>query len=190
MLSVTGRKFLRGPRGTGFLYVRKEVQDRLKPIFMDGYTAELVSMDTFKIRNDGRRFELYEKNRALMLGLGKAIEYALEIGVDRIWQRIQFLASTLRQQLAGIDGVTIHDIGDQQCGIVTFSVKGMDSLLVKNRLLEKQINVSVGKASSTLIYMNKNHLSSIVRASIHYYNTEEEIGVFCAMLASIITGKD
>ncbi|HWK07864.1 MAG TPA: aminotransferase class V-fold PLP-dependent enzyme [Puia sp.] len=190
MLSVTGRKFLRGPRGTGFLYVRKEVQDRLKPIFMDGYTAELVSMDTFKIRNDGRRFELYEKNRALMLGLGKAIEYALEIGVDRIWQRIQFLASRLRQQLAGIDGVTIHDIGDQQCGIVTFSVKGMDSLLVKNRLLEKEINVSVGQASSTLIYMNKNHLSSIVRASIHYYNTEEEIGVFCAMLASIITGKD
>lgn len=189
MLSVTGRKFLRAPRGTGFLYVRKEVQDRIKPIFMDGHTAELVSMDTFKIRNDGRRFELYEKNRALALGLGKAVEYALQIGVDRIWQRVQLLASRLRQELGRIEGVTIHDSGDQQCGIVTFSVKGMDSPLVKNKLAEKGINVSVGKASSTLIYMNKNHLSSIVRASIHYYNTEEEIGVFCAVLASICSSS-
>src|SRR5258708_7672118 len=190
MLSVTGRKFLRGPRGTGFLYVRKEVQDRLKPIFMDGFTAELISMDTFKIRNDGRRFELYEKNRALTLGLGKAVDYALQIGVDRIWQRVQLLASSLRQQLEGIDGITVHDFGDQKCGIVTFSVKDMDSLLVKNKLAEKRINVSVGKAISTLIYMNKNHLSSIVRASIHYYNTEEEIKIFCAALVSVIAGKN
>jgi cysteine desulfurase/selenocysteine lyase len=185
MLSVNGRKFLRAPRGTGFLYVRKEVQDMLKILFMDGYTAELISEGTYKIRDDARRFELYEKNRALTLGLGKAIEYALHVGVDRIWQRVQQLAGLLRRQLENIDGITVHDMGDHKCGIVTFSMRGVDSPTVKARLAEKQINVSVGNASATLIYMNKNHLTSIVRASVHYYNTEEEIKTLGEVLASI-----
>jgi cysteine desulfurase/selenocysteine lyase len=182
MLSVTGRKYLRAPRGTGFLYVRKEVQNQLNPIFMDGYTADLVSQHEFKIRNDARRFELYENNRALVLGLGKAVEYALNIGIDKIWQRIQFLANLLRLQLKGIDGITVHDFGAEQCGIVTFSLNGLDSTLVKAKLAEKNVNVSVGKAASTLIYMDKNHLSSIVRASVHYYNTEEEVDALCSEL--------
>jgi cysteine desulfurase/selenocysteine lyase len=186
MLAVTGRKYLRAPRGTGFLYVRKEVQDKLKLIFMDGFTTQWVSEDDFKIRDDARRFELYEKNRALTLGLGEAVEYALGIGIERIWQRVQHLAALLRRQLAEINGVTIHDIGDQKCGIVTFSVTGIDSAMIKNKLAEKDINVSVGKAISTLIYMNKNHLSSVVRASVHYYNTEEEIFVMCSTLADIL----
>ena len=190
MLAVTGRKFLRAPRGTGFLYVRKEIQDQLKPLFMDGHTAELISQDDFRIRKDARRFELYEKNRALTLGLGKAVEYALNIGVDRIWQRTQRLAFLMRGKLEGIDRIAVHDRGDQQCGIVTFSVNGTDSLLVKSKLAEKRINVSVGKASSTLIYMNKHHLSSIVRASLHYYNTEEEIRVFCDALMAIVMKKN
>ncbi len=186
MLAVTGRKYLRAPRGTGFLYVRKEVQNKLKPIFIDGFTAQWVSEDDFKIRDDARRFELYEKNRALTLGLGKAVEYALNIGIDRIWQRVQHLAALMRRQLAEINEVAIHDIGEQKCGIVTFSVTDIDSTVIKNKLAEKQINVSVGKAISTLIYMNKNHLSSVVRASVHYYNTEEEIIVMCSALAAIL----
>ncbi|WP_428327821.1 aminotransferase class V-fold PLP-dependent enzyme [Mucilaginibacter sp.] len=185
MLSVTGRKYLRAPRGTGFLYVRKAVQDKLKLFFMDGFSAPSVSMEAYRPRDDARRFELYEKNRALTLGLGKAVEYALDIGVDRIWQRIQYLADLLRSQLQNIDGITVHDIGDQKCGIVTFSVKGIDSAAVKNKLGEKHINVSVGKAISTRIYMDKNHLSSIVRASVHYYNTEEELQQLCTELAAL-----
>jgi cysteine desulfurase/selenocysteine lyase len=186
MLAVTGRKYLRAPRGTGFLYVQKAVQDKLKLIFMDGHTAQWVTEDDFKIRDDARRFEVYERNRALTLGLGKAVEYALNIGVDRIWQRIQYLAGLMRQNLALINGITVHDMGDQQCGIVTFSVEGMDSALVKTKLAEKQINVSIGQAKSTLFYMNKNHLTSIVRASVHYYNTEEEILLLCAELAEML----
>ncbi|OKS88545.1 aminotransferase class V-fold PLP-dependent enzyme [Mucilaginibacter polytrichastri] len=179
MLSVTGRKYLRAPRGTGFLYVRKEIQNQLKPIFMDSHTADLVSQHEFKVMDNAQRFELYEKSRALTLGLGKAVEYALNIGVDRIWERIQYLATLFRQQLNNIEGITVHDFGSQQCGIVTFSVNGLDSTLVKSKLAEKNINVSVGKAVSTLIYMDKNHLSSIVRASVHYYNTADEIKAMC-----------
>ncbi|RYY67860.1 aminotransferase class V-fold PLP-dependent enzyme, partial [archaeon] len=175
MLSVTGRKYLRGPRGTGFLFVKKEVQDQLQVMFMDGFTADLVSETEFKIRKDARRFEVYEKNRALTLGLGKAIEYALAIGVDRIWQRVQYLANLLRDKLSAINGITVHDIGSQKCGIVTFSVDGLDSGILKEKLFQKNINVSVAMAKNTLVYMNKHHLNGILRASVHYYNTEEEI---------------
>jgi cysteine desulfurase/selenocysteine lyase len=185
LLTVTGRKYLRAPRGTGFLYVRKEVQDKLKIFFMDGFSAPVVSADDFKLRDDARRFELYEKNRALTLGLGKAIEYALNIGVDRIWHRIQHLANLMRQQLQDIEGVNVHDFGDRLCGIVTFTINDLDSALIKNKLAEKQINVSVGKAESTLYYMTKNHLTSVVRASVHYYNTEQEIKALCDEIISI-----
>lgn len=185
LLSVTGRKYLRAPRGTGFLYVRKSVQDQLKTFFLDGHSTQWVNEEEYKLRDDARRFQLYESNRGLTLGLGKAIEYVLRIGVDRIWTRVQQLADLFRAQLERIDGISVHDRGDQKCGIVTFSVKGMDSPTIKTRLGEMNINVSVGVAVSTLIYMNKNHLISVVRASVHYYNTEEEIGKFCEVLASM-----
>jgi len=185
LLSVTGRKYLRAPRGTGFLYVRKEVLEQLGVWFLDGHSVASVTEEGFVLRKDARRFELYEKSRALTIGLGKAIDYALAIGVDRIWQRVRFLAGTLRRRLAEVPGVTVHDSGDQQCGIVTFSVEGVDSVRVKNALAVKNINVSVGKASSTLVYMNRRNLTAIVRASVHYYNTEEEIGIFCAVLREI-----
>jgi cysteine desulfurase / selenocysteine lyase len=187
MLAVTGRKYLRAPRGTGFLYVRKEVQDRLKLLFMDGRSIDWVSQENFKARDDARRFELYEKNRALVLGLGAAVEYALGVGMDRIADRIQMLAALLRRQLAAVDGVTVHDRGDQLSGIVTFSVDEVDSAVVRERLAEKKINVSVGKSVSTLVYMNRRHLDSVVRASVHYYNTEEEIESLCATVANIIS---
>jgi selenocysteine lyase/cysteine desulfurase len=186
ILSSTGRKYLRAPRGTGFLYVRKEIQDTLKILFMDGHTAQLISENAFEIRNDARRFELYEKNRALTLGLGKAIEYALDIGVGRIWQRVQFLATVMRRQLGAIEGITVHDNGEQKCGIVTFTVRGVGSSHVKAELAVKKIHVSVGLAKSTLIYMNRNSLSTVVRASVHYYNTEEEINGMCEALESIV----
>jgi selenocysteine lyase/cysteine desulfurase len=185
MLSVTGRKYLRAPRGTGFLYVRKEIQDRLQLLFMDGHSISWVGERDFKVRDDARRFELYEKNRALVLGLGTAVGYALDLGLERIWQRVRLLATLLRHRLAGIEKVTVNDRGDHLSGIVTFSVGGMEAADVKAALAKKNINVSVGKAVSTLVYMNRHHLTGIVRASVHYYNTEEEIESFCTTLIAI-----
>jgi cysteine desulfurase / selenocysteine lyase len=185
MLAVTGRKYLRAPRGTGFLYVRKEIQDRLQCNMLDGHNLDWVSETDFKLKDNAQRFELYERNRALTLGLGKAVEYILNIGIERIWERIQYLAGLMRQQLEEIDGVTVHDFGVEQCGIVTFSVAGMDAENVKNIFFERQINVSVGLAKSTLFYMNKNKLTSVVRASVHYYNTGEEVKIMCQVLTEI-----
>lgn len=185
MLAVTGRKYLRGPRGTGFVYVRKNIQDRLRLFFIDGHSVASVSENSFTLQENARRFELYEKNRALGLGLGAAVQYALDLGLDRIAARIKVVATALRSKLAAIPGVTVHDKGSRLSGIVTFSVAGIDAGKVKAALQEKKINVSIGRANSTIVYMNRRHLSTVVRASVHYYNTEREIDALCAVLGDI-----
>jgi cysteine desulfurase/selenocysteine lyase len=186
MLSATGRKYLRAPRGTGFLFVKKSSQDKIKPVLLDFLAAGNVSLSGYTLRQDARRFELYEKNRALTLGLGKAVEYALNIGMDRIWPRIEHLSSLLRTELAEISGVIVHDYGNKRSGIVTFSVRGMESFEIKAKLAASGINVSIGGAQATPIYMDKNKLSTVVRASVHYYNTEEEIAEMCRRLRLIV----
>jgi len=153
---------------------------------LDFLAASNVSLDGYTLRNDARRFELYEKSRALTLGLGKAVAYALDIGVDRIWQRVQYLADLTRRELSSIPGIIVHDIGSERFGIVTFSVAGSDSMLIKNKLVEQGINVSFGGAQATPIYMEKHQLQGIVRASVHYYNNEEEILKMCDVLKMII----
>lgn len=192
MLSVTGRKYLRAPRGTGFLFVKRASQDKLKPIFLDSFAAANVSLSGYSLRQDARRFELYEKSRALVLGMGKAAEYAYNIGMDRIWRRIKYLSALMRRELAKIDGVIIRDSGDQLSGLVTFSVEDMESSVVKLKLSALGINVSVGASQATPLYMARQSFITVVRASLHYYNTEEEIGTLFRELAGIVKqgGKD
>lgn len=182
LLSATGRKYLRAPRGTGFLYVRRAVQDRLKPVLTDFLAAGSVGLDGYQLRGDARRFELYEKSRALTLGLGKAVEYALGIGLPAIWERVVELAALMRGYLREIPGVIVNDNGEMLCGIVTFSVAGVDSMVVKERLGAAGINVSFGGAQATPLYMERYGLTGIVRASVHYYNTEEEVEGLCAVV--------
>lgn len=186
MLSVTGRKYLRAPRGTGFLFVKRASQDKLKPIFLDSLAAANVSLSGYSLRQDARRFELYEKSRALVLGLGTAVEYALRVGIDRIWNRIEFLSALMRKELAEIPGVIMLDSGDKLSGLVTFSVKDAESSVVKLKLAVLGINVSVGAAQATPLYMKKNSFATLVRASVHYYNTEEEIGILCREVSVIV----
>jgi selenocysteine lyase/cysteine desulfurase len=185
MLAVTGRKYLRGPRGAGFLYVRREMLEKLKLFFFDGRTVTSLNQQDFVVRPDARRFEWYEKNPAIVLGLQKAVEYALNIGIERIWQRVQDIASLFRQQLRTLDGVTVHDQGNELCGIVTFSVAGIPATEVRTKLAAQNINVHIGLAKSTLYYMNRKGLDGIVRASVHYYNTEEEIETVCKALRAL-----
>jgi cysteine desulfurase/selenocysteine lyase len=185
LLAVTGRKYLRGPRGSGFLYVRKAIQEKLKLMFFDGRTVTSVDEQNFVVRTDARRFEWYEKNPAIVLGLQKAVEYALNVGIDRIWQRVQQVAALFRKRLGEVDGITVHDQGDELCGIVTFSLSGIPATEVRAKLAAKNINVHIGLAKSTLYYMNRKGLDGIVRASIHYYNTEEEVELVCRELRSL-----
>jgi selenocysteine lyase/cysteine desulfurase len=185
MLSATGRKFLRGPRATGFLYVRRNLLERLDPPFLDLHAAEWTAPAEFVIRPDARRFENWETNYAGKIGLGVAVDYALKWGLDAIWERVATLASLLRARLRELPRVRVHDIGAVQCGIVSFTLDGRDSESVCRQLRQQRMNVSVSGARSTLLDMESRRLPSVVRASVHYYNTAEEVNRFCAALAAI-----
>lgn len=175
MLSATGRKFLRGPRGTGFLYVRRELMLRLEPPIIDHFAAPWVAADRYELRPDARRFENWENNYAARLGLGIAIDYALAIGMASIMARCRMLADLMRDELGHIPGVSIHDIGAERAAIVTFTVAGFDASEVHARMKAQGIHVTTSQPSSTLLDATARSLPLIVRASPHYYNTEDEV---------------
>ncbi|WP_254508601.1 aminotransferase class V-fold PLP-dependent enzyme [Anatilimnocola floriformis] len=184
-LSATGRKFLRGPRGTGILYVRREVCQQLEPPFLDLHSATWTAHDQYVIRPDARRFENWEMNLAGKLGLAAAVEYALAWGLETIAERIQLLATKLRDGLKQVAGATVLDLGRQRCGIVSFCLAGVSGNDVKKRLARQQINVSVSPQRFTLLDMQQRQLEHVVRASVHYYNTEQEIERFLQVLRTI-----
>lgn len=185
MLSSTGRKFLRGPRGTGFLYARRSLLERLEPPMLDLHAATWTAIDQYQVRNDARRFENWEYFVAGRLGLGKAVDYALEWGLEAIWQRIQRLASLLRQGLEDMVGVRVRDLGVVRSGIVTFTVDGFEPKTIGKWLAAQNINVTTSTTYSTRLDMEQRQLAEVVRASVHYYNSEEEIRQFVDALASM-----
>jgi cysteine desulfurase/selenocysteine lyase len=186
MLSGTSRKFLRGPRGMGFLYVRRPWIEQLEPPLLDNHAATWISRDQIRIRADARRFENWECNLAGKWGMGAAVDYALDWGIDAIWERVQKLSAQLRTGLAALPGLTLRDIGAQQCGIVTFTIDGIEPLEIKQRLAAEQINVSHSMITSTRLDMEDRNLTSVVRASVHYYNSEEEVERLCQALEHIV----
>jgi cysteine desulfurase / selenocysteine lyase len=186
LLSTTGRKYLRGPRGTGFLYVRRDLGQRLQPPFLDLHAAQWVASNRYEIRADARRFENWETNYAGKVGLAVAIDYARDWGITAIWDRVQWLASTLRAELEKIPGVTVRDIGAERCGIVTFTADGMGAREVQQELADQSINVTVSTVASTRFDMEARGLNEVVRASVHYYNDEAEIERFCAALSAML----
>lgn len=178
MLSATGRKYLRGPRGTGFLYVRRDVIPTLEPPFLDNHAATWTAPDQYTVRDDARRFENWETNYAAKLGLGAALDYASSWGIEVTWERIKALAERLRSALADVPGVVVRDLGVERCGIVTFTVGGVGGQVVKERLAAQSINVTVSRTPSTRLDMEDRGLSEVVRASVHYFNSEAEVDRF------------
>jgi cysteine desulfurase/selenocysteine lyase len=181
-LTAAGRKFLRGPRGTGLLYVRSDVSRWLAP-----WMPEIGSMEppwsTETLKPGAARFETWETSWPLRMGLGVAIDYALKIGIDRIWARIARLSQLLRAMLREQPGIEVHSAGRTECGIVTFLVDGIDSLSVKCELARRGINVDIAShwcpTGESLVAD-----SCVVRASVHYFNTEDELRALRDALSS------
>ena len=184
-LAGTSRKYLRGPRGVGFLWVTRDWIERLEPPLMEGHAAEWVEPERYVIRPDAKRFEVWESNVAARLAFGAAIEYAQALGLERIWTRVQALAETLRTRLAAVPGVSVHDLGVVRGGIVSFTVRDVDAARVKAALRAASINVTVSPARGTLLDMRARGLSEVLRASVHYYNTDEEIDRLVAEVARL-----
>jgi cysteine desulfurase / selenocysteine lyase len=184
-LSATGRKFLRGPRGTGFLYVRAELLERLDPPLIDMRAADWVAPDRYELRRDGRRFEEWEQDFAGKVGLARAIDYALEWGVEAIWERVRDLGARLRAQLGALEGVTVRDVGAERSAIVTFDVADVSADRVMETLRRRGINVSVSATSSAVIESLERGLPDLVRASPHYYNAADELDRLVEAVAEI-----
>jgi cysteine desulfurase / selenocysteine lyase len=185
MLSATGRKFLRGPRGTGFLYVRRDLMLRLEPPMIDHFGAPWVAPDRYELRADARRFETWENNYAARLGLGTAADYALALGLENIEARCLALGTELRALLASVPGVTIHDLGANPAAIVSFTLAGHDARNVNRTLFDAGINVSTSPPSSTLLDSLARGLPPVLRASPHCYNTREELQVLVDAIAAV-----
>ncbi len=186
LLSATSRKFLRGPRGVGFLYVRDRFIESLEPAMLDLHGASWVARDRYEVRRDAKRFETWESSPALRLGLGAACDYALDIGLDAIWRRVSGLAARLRTDLDRVDGVTVHDKGAVKGGIVTFSVAGVPAAVLKQELGKRRINVSTTSVYSARIDMEQRGLDETIRASVHYFNTDDELAEFISALAYVV----
>ena len=178
MLTGTGRKYLRGPRGTGFLYIKHSILGQLDPPFVDLHSANWIDHERFELRPDTKRFENWECFFAGKIGLAIAVDYALKIGLPTIRDRVWDLADHFRNRLRLLPGITVQDQGIEKCGIVTFTKTDETASTITARLLAGGINTSVATADSARLDMGARGLQEMVRASVHYYNTVEEIERF------------
>lgn len=177
-LTATGRKYLRGPRGTGFLYASKAAMERFPAPVIDLHSARWDRADGFTWADGAARYENWEFYEAGRIGLGVAVDVMLEIGADRIENRVEALADRLRDRLSDLPGYGVHDLGNTRCGIVTFSHPNLEATDIQATLRTRNINVSSSSTASTRIDMEKRGLPTLVRASVHYYNTEDELDRF------------
>ena len=186
-LSATARKYLRGPRGAGFLYVSDRVLQRgLEPLFIDMRGAEWIAEDRYRAAPDAKRFETWEFAWALVLAMGEAARYAAGIGLDPIRARIGTLAVRLRAALGEVDGVRVLDRGPTLCGIVSVAVDGRVPSDLMAALRARRINTTAQTRVSALIDNDTKGVTSSLRFSPHYYNTDAEIDLAVAALRDLV----
>ncbi len=183
-LSATGRKFLRGPRGTGFLYVRDSILERVTPAQPDHHGADWAALDRYEFADGAQRFEYWEFDHAAWLGLGAAVDDAVHLGIERIFATIVRRAEELRVALVAA-GMQVHDQGTERCGIVTATSPEASSTEVAARLASAGINVSTTFVGSARADMEQRGLPPMVRMSVHCTTTVEEIERAAAVLRSI-----
>jgi selenocysteine lyase/cysteine desulfurase len=184
-LAGTSRKYLRGPRGVGFLYVNPAAAGWLEPAMLDLRAATWTKPDGYQLVPHAARFETWESDVAARLGLGAAVDYALSWGLDTIWHFVRNLAEMLRQRLGELSAVTVRDLGVERCGIVSFTHQRLDADAVVASLRDQAINVTATTPAATLLDARSRNLPDMVRASVHYYNTEREVDRFVAAVAAM-----
>jgi len=185
VLTATSQKYLRGPRGVGFLYVNESLIEQLTPPFLDNHAATWTARDTIEIRRDARRFENWESYVAGKLGMRAAIDYGLQLDLERIWATIDIQAGLLRARLSSIPGITVQDLGVNKGGIVTFTDERVGAVEIRNHLAANRINATTSSIFSTRFDMEARGLTKLVRTSVRYLTTDEEIERLIESVAAV-----
>jgi selenocysteine lyase/cysteine desulfurase len=186
-LSASARKYLRGPRGAGFLYVSDRVLDQgLEPLYIDMRGADWIAADHYRARPDARRFENWEFAWALVLATGEAARYAAAIGIEPIRRRVATLASRVRAGLGNIGQVRLLDRGSELCGIVSAAIAGHDPAALVSALRSRGINTSAQAREYAVIDYDDKQVTASLRISPHYYNTEEEIDLALSAIRELL----
>jgi len=186
-LTATSRKFLRGPRGVGFLFVSdRALRLGLEPLFPDLRGADCIHENLYQPAPGARRFENFEAPVAMVLGMGRAARYALDLGLEAIRERAWGLSDLLRERLAELDGVHVQDRGETRCAIVTASTEGHHPLDLLRALRKEGINTSRTARDSAIFDFDEKGVDQVLRISPHYYNTEDEIVAFVDALSRLM----
>jgi len=186
LLAATGRKYLRGPRGTGFLYVRASILDRLQPSQPDHHGTSLEAGDRYEWAPGARRFEYWEHSVAGWLGLGAAVDHALSWGMDRIEATVAERAEELRSMLAEA-GFEVYDEGVVQSGIVTTATPVVPSERLQEILAEHHIAATYTEAGSSRWDVERRGLPNLLRLSVHYTTTPAELEATVAVLVEAVS---
>jgi len=187
VLVGSGRKYLRGPRGTGFIYVKKKLQYKIKPLILD-LKNSVIHKNKVKIKKE-RIFENFEYSPALKLGLNKAVEKINLIEMNKIELNIKGKSLYLRKKLNQFNEITFFENENSISGINTLNIKGLSSLKIYKYLLSKKILTSVSNKIVSDIYFEKHNVDDVLRISIHYYNTKIEINYLIKCLIDLIKKK-
>jgi len=187
-LSATGRKFLRGPRGTGFLALSERALTTLEPFPLDlnsaSWSATGEDGERFTMVDTATRFESWERSYAGFLGLGAAVDYALDLTIPAIETRITTVAEGARARLAEIPGVIVRDRGSRRSGIVTFTREDRDPLQIIAALRAAHVNVSYSPAEVALRDFVDHDVTGVVRVSPHVFTTDDEIDRLVTIVAA------
>lgn len=184
-LSATGRKYLRGPRGTGFLYARHETTHGLEPMSLDLHSAEWTGSHSYQMRSDAKKYETWECNLSAKYGLSLAIHHLNQLGVENAQERVTAIANYCRERLSALSHIHAMDTGIYKSGIVTFISEKNDAEDIMKFLSKNKVNVSVIVAGSSLFDLQNRNIIEAVRASVHYYNTIDEVDKFISLLEKL-----
>lgn len=188
--AATSRKYLRGPRGAGFLYVSDRVLDSgLEPLFPDMRGADWIDADLYQPAPDARRFETWEFAWALVLGTGAAAEYANAIGAEPIQKRVRALASQLRERLSGLQGARVLDRGLELGATVTAWFDGHVPSDLVRRLRERGVNTSSQTRVDAVIDYDRKGVDGALRMSPHYFNDESDLDALLEALGEIVGSR-
>ena len=172
-LTATFRKYLRGPRGAGFLFASDRVLDAgLELLLPDMRSADWVDANEYSTQTTARRFEYWEMSSALMLGSKVAVDYALSVGLENIYQEVCRLAAFTRIGLAELPGVEVLDQGSELCGIVTAHASHWEPKALMDRLHQAGINARISPGVAARIDFSRKGVEWALRISPHAYNTD------------------